>query len=266
MKKLRLQIIDDNLEYCKSLEEYFLSSGYFDVLPSAHDGYEALSAFQACAPDVALLDMVMPHMDGIEFLRQIRQLGLSGSAKIIANSPFVDEELVRLAQSLGTSYFLAKPMEFQYVLARVMDVTGGGTMSATEHAAFQTMLSKQRRDVSREEIIANDLRVIGVPAHITGYSYLKESIDYCVERYGQRISLTTAVYPHVAKKFSTTPTRVERNVRSAIECAWDNGGVSNIDAQHKIFGYTVSDLKGRPTNKEFIAMLSDRTVQKLKHR
>ena len=266
MKKLRLQIIDDKLEYCKRLEEYFVSSGYFEVIPSVHDGYEALSAFQTCTPDVVLLDMVMPRMDGIEFLRQVGQLGLNGCTKIIANSPFVDEALVRLAQSLGAAYFLAKPMELPYVLARVMDVAGGGAMSATEHAAFQTMLKKQRRDVSREEIIANYLRVLGVPAHLTGYPYLKESIDYCVERCGQRISLTTAVYPHVAAEFTTTPMRVERNVRSAIEWAWDNGGVSNIDAQHKIFGYTVSDQKGRPTNKEFIAMLSDRTAQKLKHR
>ncbi|MCE5234551.1 MAG: sporulation transcription factor Spo0A [Clostridiaceae bacterium] len=263
MKKIRLQIVDDNLEYCLRMEEYMLSSGYFDILPSAHDGAEALKYFETELPDVALVDMVMPHMDGIELLRQLRQRGYA--FKVVANSPFIDEEIVRMAQGLGASYFLAKPMEFQYVLARVMEVAGAG-MDESERTEFQSMLARARRDVNRDEIVANYLRAIGLPAHVTGYWYLKESIDYWVERYGQPVSLTKQVYPHVAQKFGTTATRVERNLRHAIECAWDNGGVASIDAQHKLFGYTVNDAKGRPTNKEFIAMIADRTVHRLKRR
>ena len=261
MKKIRLQIVDDNLEYCLRLGEYMLSSGYFEVLPSAHDGFEALARFEADPPDVALVDMVMPHMDGIELLRQLRERGLS--FKVVANSPFIDEELVRMAQSLGACYFLAKPMEFRYVLARVVDVAGAG-MDERERAVFQSMLTQQRRDVDRDEIIANYLRVLGFPAHITGYWYAKESIDYWVEHYGQPISLTKTVYPHVARKFCATPLRVERNLRHAIECAWSNGGVASVDAQHKIFGYTVNDAKGRPTNKEFVAMIADRAVHRIR--
>lgn len=266
MKRIKLQIIDDNLDYCMRLEEYMRASGFFEVLPSAHDGMEALKSFERELPEVALVDMVMPHMDGIELLRQLRERGYT--PRIIANSPFIDEELVRMAQSLGASYFLAKPMEFCYVLARVVEVAGvgGAGMDEAERAAFKSMLAKERRDVNRDEIIANYLRVLGVPAHITGYWYLKECVDYWVEHYGQLIGLTTCVYPHVAKKFNTTPVRVERNLRHAIESAWDNGGVASIDAQHKIFGYTVNDAKGRPTNKEFIAMIADRTVHKLKRR
>ena len=263
MKKIKLQIIDDNPDYCARLEEYLLSSGYFEVLPSAHDGIMALQSFETQLPDVALVDMVMPRMDGIELLRQLRKRGFS--FKVIANSPFVDEEMVQLAQSLGASYFLAKPMEFSYVLARIVDVAGTAT-DDSDRAALRSMLSKDRRDVTRDEIIFNYLRVLGVPAHVTGYWYLKESIDYWVEHYGQLIGLTTEVYPHVAKKFNTTGLRVERNLRHAIECAWDNGGMASIDAQHKIFGYTVNDAKGRPTNKEFIALIADRTVHKLKKR
>ena len=268
MKKIKFQIVDDNLDYCMKLEEYMRSCGYFDMLPSVHDGFEALKSFETELPDVALVDVVMPHMDGIELLRKLQERGYVGTVKVIANSPFVDEELVQMAQSLGAAFFFVKPMEFQYVLARVIDVAGaGGTwMDEAERAKLRGMLSRQQRDVGRDEVIANYLRVLGVPAHITGYWYLKESIDYCVEHYGQVIGMTTVVYPHVAQKFGTTGVRVERNLRHAIECAWDNGGVSSIDAQHKIFGYTVNDAKGRPTNKEFIAMIADRTVHKLKRR
>ncbi len=244
------------------------SCGYFEVLPSVYDGVSALKSFEAELPDVALVDMVMPHMDGIELMRQLRERSYANAIKVIANSPFVDEELVRMAQSLGAAYFLAKPMEFQYVLARVVDVagTGGALMDEAERTKLRSMLSNQRRDVGRDEVITNYLRVLGVPAHITGYWYLKESIDYCVEHYGQIIGMTTIVYPYVAQKYGTTGVRVERNLRHAIEYAWDNAGVSSIDAQHKIFGYTVNDAKGRPTNKEFIAMIADRTVHKLKRR
>ena len=112
-------------------------------------------------------------------------------------------------------------------------------------------------------MITNYLRIFGIFVHVSGYIFLKTAIDYCIEHYGKVFGMTTVVYPYVADIHNSLPKRVERNIRHAIEYAWDYG---NINAQHRIFGYTVNDMKGRPTNKEFIALITDRTVTQLKHR
>lgn len=253
--KQKLLLADDNRKYCLVLREYLDRAGAFEVLPYAHDGEMAVELIEGYRPNILILDMVMPKLDGIGVLRRIRELGLSGSISVFANSSFIDDNIVRCAQELGVVYFFAKPLNEELMVARITEFALDG------HRTEGGFLV--RRDMDRERIILNYLRALGVPPHMSGYLFLKTDIDYCVERYQTVIGLTTAVYPYVAKIHDTAPGRVERNIRHAIEYAWNYG---DIDAQHRIFGYTVNDMKGRPTNKEFIALITDRTVTQLKHR
>ncbi|MEG1547788.1 MAG: sporulation transcription factor Spo0A [Clostridia bacterium] len=264
MHKLKLLIVDDNIQYCNALEAFFGGTDIFDVLPSAYNGVCVPDRVRIDNPDVMILDMVMPHTDGIGVLQQLRDGGLMERIRIFANSSFIDEGVVRLSQELGVAYFMAKPMQPQSMMERMIDILEMNNRCNQGGQGNVAIVAKPpKRDVSREQMITNYLRILGVPAHASGYIYLKTGIDYCVENYGKVLGITTIVYPYIAKVHDSMPKRVERNIRHAIEYAWNYG---NIEAQHRIFGYTVTDTKGRPTNKEFIALITDKVVLQLKYR
>lgn len=261
MIKKKLLIADDNEQYCKLLISCFEKSDAFDILAPAHDGAQALMRAQADRPDVMILDMVMPVMDGIGVLQAMNRQDLMRYTSVFASSPFIDDRIVSYSQELGVMYFFAKPLSEEQLVDRVLHFVAAGSPGAyAPNTEF--FIRPQGKDSGREQIISNYLRVVGVPLHVSGYTYLKSAVDYCVEHYGSVIGLTTAVYPYVAQKHGSEQRRVERNIRHAIEYAWDYG---DIEAQHKLFGYTVNDMKGRPTNKEFIALITDRVVAQLAH-
>ena len=259
MDRKKLLIADDNQQYCKILTDCFARCGVFDILPPAFDGAQALERLRSDSPHIMILDMVMPVMDGIGVLQAMKESGLSKQTSVFANSSFIDDDIIRYSQELGVVYFFAKPLNEDQMLDRVLRFVSMGSSAGTLRSS-EFYVRPPRVNTGREQIIANYLRAVGVPPHISGYVFLKSAIDYCVEHYGTIIGLTTIVYPYVAHKHSSERRRVERNVRHAIEYAWDYG---DIETQHKLFGYTVNDLKGRPTNKEFIALITDRVVAHL---
>jgi sporulation transcriptional activator spo0A len=254
-----LLIVDDNPRLCEALAEHFAQEGRFsvDICSNAED---ALAFLANQEPDAALVDMLMPGVDGAEFMMQCRERKLGEHTKFIALSSLTSEEVIKLTQALGMAYFIAMPTPPERICRTVIRLLG---VLREDGTAKQQKKTEKHCDIDCERIITNYLHIIGISPHVSGYRFLKVAIEYCVENYGRRISVTTEVYPEVARICKSTPKRVERNIRTAIDRAWFRG---NIEMQHKMFGYTVNDNKGRPTNKECIAMLTDRTVMRKKYR
>ena len=262
MNKLKLLIADNNVDYCKRLEANFRQCYMFDVLSSVHDGYSALMCVSSEKPDILIMDIVMPKMDGIELLFKLKSLNLAPGMTVFVNSSLHDDNIIDLTQNMGVVYFFAKPTTFCYMLNRVVDLIN---LSEAQRAELKTITLEHERDrqVTREELITNYMRLVGIPAHISGYRYLRTAIDYMVQEHGKRLGITTEIYPYVAKQFNSTVQRVERSIRHAIGVAWING---NMEIQHKLFGHTVNEQKGHPTNGEFMSMIADRVYMRLKHK
>ena len=217
-----------------------------ELLGVASDGVEALALVEENAPDVLITDLVLPKKDGLSLIRSVKELEKAPS--VIVVSSFVNDSAVAEAAALGVYYFIPKPCNVED-LFKIVRLTG-----TREERLSSAVLAAPKKQ-SLENMVTEIIHEIGVPAHIKGYQYLRESIIQTVKDMSLMNAVTKALYPMVAKKFSTTPSRVERAIRHAIEVAWDRG---DIEVLQKYFGYTVSNSKGKPTNSEFIALISDK--------
>ena len=234
-------IADANESFRAMLREIIEQDGGFTVAASVGDGRSALEQVRELAPDLLILDVVLPELDGFGVLDQLRQEELPVRTMIV--SAFFTEQVVSEALGKGAAYFMPKPFENAALLDRMRAVC-----QPAQPAAHTKNLKNMVTDIIHE---------IGVPAHIKGYQYLREAILIAVEDMDVINAVTKVLYPEVARRFSTTPSRVERAIRHAIEVAWDRG---DLETLQKFFGYTVSNTKGKPTNSEFIAMIADRLV------
>ena len=208
------------------------------------DGQELLDMVRTQRPDAVIMDLVLTGLDGLEVLAQMAQL--PQRPQVLVVSAFLHEGLVAEVQSHGAAYLMPKPCRPATVLQRARQLICG--VDPQDSALTPG-------DESLELRVTSIIHEIGVPAHIKGYQYLREAIRLAVEDMEVINAVTKVLYPTVAKKFGTTPSRVERAIRHAIEVAWDRG---DLETLQKYFGYTVSNAKGKPTNSEFIAMIADR--------
>lgn len=244
MDRKTVLLADANEEFraalCAAMEE----TEEFAVVGSTGGGLEALQLIERKEPDLVLMDVVLPGMDGLSVVRQVRE-HCPRQPKIILLSAFCGDRVLTEAGELGVSYFLPKPCEISALLDRMHAAFGADEAPA---ASEDSTLKNQVTSVIHE---------IGVPAHIKGYQYLREAIMIAVDDMEVINAVTKVLYPEVARRFDTTPSRVERAIRHAIEVAWDRG---DLETLQKYFGYTVSNTKGKPTNSEFIAMIADRLV------
>ncbi len=207
------------------------------------DGQELLELVRVHRPDAVVLDLVLTGLDGLEVLAQLADLPQRPQALVV--SAFLHAGLVAQVRALGAAYLMTKPCQAATVLERVRQLVSGAAQGGALAPA----------DESLELQVTSIIHEIGVPAHIKGYQYLREAIRLAVEDMDVINTVTKVLYPTVAKRFGTTPSRVERAIRHAIEVAWDRG---DLETLQKYFGYTVSNAKGKPTNSEFIAMIADR--------
>ena len=230
-----------------ALVELLNDEGDMEVVADTGDGEKALALVQSLKPDVLVMDLILPHMDGIELLGM---LDAGSRPRVLVLSAMVGGSTTELAISRGANYCLMKPCRLPAVAERVRELAS--PIRLEEDPSDRVTPRVQQ---SLESTVTAIIHEIGVPAHIKGYQYLREAIIMTVENMDVINAVTKILYPEVAKRFNTTASRVERAIRHAIEVAWDRG---DLETLQKYFGYTVSNAKGKPTNSEFIAMIADR--------
>ncbi len=252
MDKLTTVVIaDGSEEFCEALTEALHKAGGFQILGTVPDGEQAITMITERKPDILVLDLMLAKRDGISVLRAIS--GMEHKPLTLATSRFVTDYVASTAATLGVRYLMLKPCDMQTVAQRLEEIRGG---------ELQRKQPDRRPDkTSIESMVTSIIHEIGVPAHIKGYQYLREAIIIAVNDMDVINAITKVLYPQVAKTFQTTPSRVERAIRHAIEVAWDRG---DLDTLQRFFGYTVSNTKGKPTNSEFIALIADKLQLQLK--
>lgn len=257
-KKISVLIADDNKDFCSILNEYLSTQDDVEVIGLAKDGVEALEMVSKRVPDILILDIIMPHIDGLGVLEKLNSLDLDKLPKIIVLSAVGQDKITQRAINLGADYYVVKPFDFEILIKRIRQLTGTSMTIPERKIPKNTnyaYISNPDPSKTLEARITNIIHEIGVPAHIKGYLYLREAIGMVVENMELLSAVTKELYPSIAKKFNTTPSRVERAIRHAIEVAWSRG---KIDTINNLFGYTVHNDKGKPTNSEFIAMVADK--------
>ncbi len=270
--RVRVLIADDNKEFCDIIRRYLEKQEDMEVIGIASDGIEALEMIISTSPEVVILDIIMPHIDGLGVLERLNSSELESRPKIVILSAVGQDKITQRAMALGADYYFLKPFDMEVFVKRIrelatdVDPDFDVPVSAANQAvqSFVTAPGTKPSNNNRsalESNITNIIHEIGVPAHIKGYHYLREAILMVIEDMDLLGGITKELYPMIAEKFNTTPSRVERAIRHAIEVAWNRGRIETIN---KIFGYTIHDEKGKPTNGEFIAMIADRMRIKAK--
>ncbi len=257
MKKIKVGIADDNKEFCEILSDFFEKKEDIDIAFISHDGIKAVENIKKSSPEILILDMVMPHLDGLGVLEMINNVELEKYPRTIVLSAVGQEAITQKAISLGAEYYIVKPFNLNILMKRIYQLAGADEGGGNKMQYARAIMAG-REDRNREELeieITNIIHEVGVPAHIKGYHYLREAICMVVEDIGLLGGVTKELYPAIAQMNNTTPSRVERAIRHAIEVAWNRGRLETIDT---LFGYTVQNDKGKPTNSEFIAIIADK--------
>ena len=261
MQRIEVLLADDNREFTNLLSEYISEQSDMTVTGVAYNGEEVLRLLEESrkAPDVLILDIIMPHLDGLGVLERLRDMDLNPMPKIIMLTAFGQENITQKAVQLGASYYILKPFDMEILANRIRQLVSNPVLSPS--ASYGSVLPKSTNVVpigkskNLDANITSIIHEIGVPAHIKGYQYLREAITMVYNNIEILGAITKTLYPAIAEKFKTTPSRVERAIRHAIEVAWTRG---NIDSISHLFGYTVNMSKSKPTNSEFIAMVADK--------
>lgn len=254
MSTIDVLLADDNREFVSLLEEYINTQNDMQVIGAAYNGNDVIRLIQERVPDVLILDIIMPHLDGLAVLEQIQEMRLPTQPKIIMLTAFGQEEITKKAVELGAAYYILKPFDLEVLAQRIRQmISNKGTTPIYTSKPKSAVLPPKGRNLDAS--ITSIIHEIGVPAHIKGYLYLREAITMVYNDVELLGSITKVLYPDIAKKFNTTASRVERAIRHAIEVAWSRG---NLDSISSLFGYTISNTKAKPTNSEFIAMVADK--------
>lgn len=267
-RKISIIIADDNKKFRDMLNDYLKSQQDMFVIGNAEDGVEVLKLIQEKKPDLVILDMIMPQLDGLEVLVRLKEMNLDPMPRIIVLSAVSQDKISQRAISLGADYYVLKPFDMEVFVERIRQMVNENmdsdqvkpTHTYVENSGIEMDNSEQVDMIGQ---ITNIIHEIGIPTHIKGYMYLREAIDMVVNNIELLSSVTKELYPSIGKKFNTTASRVERAMRHAIDVAWSKG---EIEVINKIFGYTIRNEKGRPTNSEFIAMVADKLRLKNKIR
>ena len=244
-------IADNSEEFCAGLTAALNRTEGFQVIGTVNDGQQAIRFVTEKKPDVLVLDLMLAKQDGISVLKAISSL--EKRPVVFATSGFITDYVASAAANLGVRYLMLKPCDLSALVERMEEVRS----VSPKHNP-----NRNQANSGIEAMVTGIIHEIGVPAHIKGYQYLREAIIIAVGDMDVINAITKVLYPQVAKTFQTTPSRVERAIRHAIEVAWDRG---DLDTLQRFFGYTVSNTKGKPTNSEFIALIADKLQLQLKN-
>ncbi len=268
-EKMTILIADDNQEFSQTLANYIHEQEDMEVIGIAKDGEEAIDMLSNVNPDILLLDVIMPHLDGIGVLEKITMIKTNKRPICIMLSAVGQDKITQKAINLGAEYYVVKPFDIELLIKRIRELKNfqpGQNLNnfigkEIKQQYVEIPNNGEKSEENLEALVTNIIHEVGVPAHIKGYQYLREAIIMVVNDIDVINQITKSLYPKIAYKFSTTPSRVERAIRHAIEVAWGRGDQKTVE---NIFGYTISAAKGKPTNSEFIAMIADKLRLELK--
>lgn len=267
---MRLLIADDNKDFSDILMEFINRQEDMEVVGVAYNGEEACKKIQEVQADIVILDVIMPYLDGIAVLERVNSMPLEQESRplFIMLSAVGQDKITERALALGAQYYIVKPFDMETLVNRIRQLKSSlsnnvnqmiqNTASAPFVASSKQLLPKTKGMNTAHNLeteVTSVIHEIGVPAHIKGYQYLRDAIIMVINDMEILNSITKQLYPSIAKQYNTTPSRVERAIRHAIEVAWSRGKMDTID---RLFGYTVNNGKGKPTNSEFIALIADR--------
>ena len=266
MENVNVVIVDDNPMILNTLDEVISSEAGLSVIGRADNGKDAIDMIKDTQPDVVLLDLVMPQMDGITVVENIKKkTSMLKNPAFIILSAVGGEQMTEEAFQAGANYFLMKPFDKDILVNKIRRIgkrpvrpVPGKVLEAPLKAATPEEAAMNREEYMKEHLetdITKMLHELGIPAHIKGYQYLRDAIRMVVRDREMMEAVTKILYPEIAKKNYTSSSRVERAIRHAIEVAWGRGSLEVID---ELFGYTISTGKGKPTNSEFIALIADK--------
>ena len=250
-KSTTVLIADGAEEFCAGLSAALNHAGGFHIVGTASDGEQAIRMATEKKPDILILDLMLSKKDGLSVLKAVS--AMDKKPVTLATSGFITDYVAAAAAGSGVRYLMLKPCDMSALVEHLEEIRGGEN---------RRIFSGRKQDkTSIESMVTGIIHEIGVPAHIKGYQYLREAIIIAINDMDVINAITKVLYPQVAKTFQTTPSRVERAIRHAIEVAWDRG---DLDTLQRFFGYTVNSAKGKPTNSEFIALIADKLQLQLK--
>lgn len=259
MEKIKILIADNNEVDAKNLSDYLSLQDDFFVEEIVNKGDEVITKVVEKQPDILIIDLILPNIDGIAVMSALNKMGLRKKPKILVISAISQEKMIREAMNLGADLFVLKPFDEKAITDRIRSII---KLKVKERKfEIKEVKEKSEKEINVEKDVTLIMHEIGVPAHIKGHQYLRSAILMAVDNHEILGGVTKTLYPRVAEKYNTTPSRVERAIRHAIEVAWGRG---RLDTLQSVFGYTVNIGKGKPTNSEFIAMIADKMRLEMK--
>ncbi|NLG03331.1 MAG: sporulation transcription factor Spo0A [Clostridia bacterium] len=260
MEKLKIAVFDDNQRMVELVSEVLEKDQDMSIVGSARNGEDAYELIRKKEPDVVVLDLIMPKIDGLEIMTRIKNdYSIKKQPDFIVLSAVGDDKVTEDAFFLGAKYFIMKPFDPETIRNRIHMMRRDGRRKHNEISQRRSASTEEAclegEAVALESDVTDMIHEIGVPAHIKGYHYLRDAIIMAIDDVEIMNGITKILYPTIAKHHHTTSSRVERAIRHAIEVAWGRGRMETID---ELFGYTINMGKGKPTNSEFIAMVADK--------
>ncbi len=257
INKIKVLLADDSLTFKEQLSDALKREEGIEFTRHITDGREVIDSIKELAPDIVICDLILPFKDGIEILEEVSNLKLKRKPIFIIATAITTDKIIRQCMGFGAKYFIAKPCNGESIVKIIKKLIPDreNIFSINEELSEESSYITNNIDEIIETKVTDIIHKIGIPAHIKGYKYLRTAIIKSILDEDIINSVTKELYPSVAKAYHTTPPRVERAIRHAIEVAWTRGEAETIN---KIFGYTVQSNKGKPTNSEFIAMIADR--------
>jgi len=243
MNKIKVLMIDDNIQLIEAVKEYFKSSKLIEIAVTANDGLEGIEKIEKESYDVIVLDLIMPNKDGLYVLEEMKKRNIS--KKVVVATSYNTQEVIREVSDYGVNYYILKPFDFTDLEKRILDVCNKkseGKNIDLHHNNLQISITKI-------------LHELGIPSHIKGYQYIRDGVGLIFDNPDMIGGITKELYPELASKFDTTVSRVERAIRHAIEVSWNRG---NWDLMEEIFGNSVDIDRAKPTNSEFIVTVADK--------
>lgn len=262
MDQVNVAIADDNERMLELLGNIISSDKELSLVGKANNGEDVYRIIKTKEPDVVLLDLIMPKVDGLSVMDMVnKDKTIQKRPDFIIVTAVGQEKITEDAFRKGAAYYIMKPFRNEVLIEKIKN-----TRCKRHAEPFMQAMEVRKREEERKPLetrVTDMIHEIGIPAHIKGYHYLRDAIIMAVEDMDVLNAITKILYPTVAKKHQTTASRVERAIHHAIEVAWSRG---KLDVLDELFGYTVSNGKGKPTNSEFIALVADTIRLEYKHR